>query len=672
MKAILDRLIPKPREVAPGEGAFSWDRDVALVVEPGNEDDGFAAATLIEACRAWGVRPPRLVAAQSAAEVGAGPVIYAGDPCRLVPLGAIFKNEGIAALEKVGEQGYFLQIRPDRIVVAGNTPVGVYYGVQTLMQLLPVKGAPPTPALEIIDWTVVRQRGFAIDSFAGEVYTPDALKAVVRRAAHYKMNAIVLYMENAFRFPSHPDLAEGRDTLTREEAMEVDAFARRHHLQLQPLFNSPAHMRFTLAHPNYKHLAEGTGMGAERIINVSHPETYPLLADLYGDLCASFSSPFIYMGGDEAFAFGAMASKELTQTIGVENLYLRHVKKIRDVVARHGKRLVVYGDPFEPGFFKNFGMKGYGLEGLSRIPRDVVIAPWHYGKTEEFPFGEQLNALGFEQHLWSSNAAYLTLFPNIEGSAQNVETYTSRAHGLKALGVVHSDWNEPGQNTLSEFNWPAGNVFFAEWAWAEHARPWAEALPVAVESFYGPGAKSLAETLRFLSSMRRYFGWGGGGFVDPGRALFFSPLEPRRLGQFAQSWKDKEGNERVGIPLEEAQRSLDEFRRDWAQAREAFDAAKTAASRNRSHLDYVEFALAQQEAVADLVEARHLMTLPEAQAAPRLKQAVGKLAQTYPALMRRFEELWRRVNKPLGVKGNLERFDAVRKGIDAKREELGA
>lgn len=156
---------------------------------------------------------------------------------------------------------------------------------------------------------------------------------------------------------------------------------------------------------HYAHLAEVTKDGKPGdVINVTHPETYPLLRDLYGDLCAAFPSRVHYMAGDEAFALGLGASKEAANDVGTADLYLMHLKFVRGILRERGKRMAVAGDPFEPGFFKAFGLENYGLDALARVPRDVIIGPWHYGRLEEYPFGDQLEAMGFDQYLWTPDA----------------------------------------------------------------------------------------------------------------------------------------------------------------------------------------------------------------------------------------------------------------------------
>lgn len=645
---VLSRLVPRPREIHVADGRLEWRKRIAIVVEPDNVDDRFAAQTLLDACRERKLTEPRVVPTQDAASVQADVIVVLGDPCRLWPLARILKSEKVAIPPEVGDQGYLLEVTPDRVLIVGNTAAGVYYGVQTLIQLLPESEPGAIPAVRVLDWTDIWHRGCSVDLFSGKVGRAEWLRENIRRLAHYKMNSVVFYLEDAFLFPSHPDIGEDRDRLTTQEVLDLDAFARKHHVEVIPCYNSPGHMLRTLSHPRYMHLAEGTDNEAQKaVINVAHPETYPLLADLYADLCKAFPSRLHYMAGDEALALGTGRSKEVAREVGAGQLFVRHIKLIREVLVRQGKRMVVAGDPFEPDFFKAFGLANYGLSALAQVPRDVVIVPWHYGKLEQFPFGQQLVDLGFDQIIWTSNAAFGELFPHVDGAAENVESVLPWVRKLRAMGTVHSEWNGYGENTFSEYNWPA-MAFAAEWGWTSTGRSWNEALPMIVESFYGPGTRDLGRTIRFLGNTDRYFPWGARFLTPPAFLLFFEPLRPHAVDE-------------AGLGL------LADFRRDLATARETFDRLRTKVRRHKEHLDFLDFALGQQSILADLVECRHLMASKDADSRKAAGELIGRLDDSFPRLCDRYAELWLRTERPRGLELNRRRFDAVRESIRSAR-----
>lgn len=640
MQKLIEALIPRPQRVEVFGGQFDWTVATTLILESGNSADGHAAETLLEACREAGLPTPRIVYSDTADLPPNGNCILAGDPGRHLPLAALLRREGITTVpEELADDGYVLEITPERILLYGNTPAGVYYGFQTLIQLLRAAPAGRLPALRIVDWTDLKHRGISMDFGRGEVYTVDAAKRDIRLMAHYKMNLLVIYFEDAFLFPSHPDIGEGRDRLTTAEALDLCAFARQHHVEIIPFYDSPGHMERTLALPRYAHLAEGAESEALRsVIDVTNPETYELLHDLYTDLGNAFPGRYLHIGGDEAFVLGKGRSKSLADVVGVERLYVRHLKRLRDILAANGKRMVVAADPFEPGFFDFVNGTNYGLDPLMQLPRDIILQPWHYGPTEAFPFGDQAKGLGFEMHLWSSMEAHHGFFPLMENSMEDVESFIPFAHRLRALGTVHSNWGDRIPY-FRETNWP-GIVHYSEWAWREDGREGNELLPKAVESLYGPSTGDLEKTLRFLCNVDRYFPWGVGGLQHAFAPLFFDERAPHELDA-----------KQLDI--------LEAFRRDGREARAVFERVCAMAAHNQEDLEFVEFALDQAETLADLVECRHYLASKESASRARADGLLDWLAATMTGLLTRYEVLWHRARRPLGIRSNKALFEAV-------------
>jgi hypothetical protein len=639
---LLETLIPRPQRIEALAGHFAWNQETVLVLEPGNEADRQAAETLLEACRESGRPRPRAATASSVSLPVSDNYVLAGERCRLLPLAALRRQEKAAPTPpELGDDGYVLEITPGRILLEGVTSAGVYHGFQTLIQLLHAAGTnAQLPAVRITDWTDLKWRGVSIDYGRGEVETVAAMKRFIQIMAHYKLNHLFIYLEDAFLFPSHPDIGEGRDRLTTPEALELDAFARRHHVELVPMFDSPAHIERVLALPRYAHLAEGeTPPPLRTVIDTSNPETYTLLDGLYTDLAQAFPSRLMHVGGDESLALGKGRSKPLADQIGEADLYLRHLKKVRDIFVRNGKRMIVAGDPFEPDFFKPFGGTNYGIGVLSQVPRDVILQPWHYGVVQEFPFGEQARALGFEALYWSSLEAHHAYFPLFQNALANVESFIPFAHRQQALGVTHSHWGDRVPHPLREVNWP-GIIHFAEWAWRENGRTGDLLFPRAMESFCGLGSGGLADTLLFLGNADRYFPWAVQFLDHAGRPLFFETFAPREL---------TEGQRKL----------LADFRRDGAGARVKFDRARAAATRHRDYFDLIAFALDQADILGDLVECRHHLARKDEESRRRAGEMLVQLGKTLPALMHEYETLWHRSRRPLGLAASRQPFERV-------------
>ena len=120
----------------------------------------------------------------------------------VVPAGTAERNT--AAL---GDQAYRLELAGNRISITGNTPIGLFYGVQTLVQLLkPESGKLFLPAGEIQDWPDLELRVIYWDD-AHHLDHLDVLKEALRNASFYKINAVLLKLEGHFNMSMRNQLS---------------------------------------------------------------------------------------------------------------------------------------------------------------------------------------------------------------------------------------------------------------------------------------------------------------------------------------------------------------------------------------------------------------------------------------------------------------------------------
>ena len=93
-------------------------------------------------------------------------------------------------INDIGEEGYTLSVTPLSILIKANTPKGLFYGVQTLMQTLPfirTNQVPQIPCMEIKDAPRFAWRGFMLD-VSRHFFSIETIKEVLDIMATYKMN----------------------------------------------------------------------------------------------------------------------------------------------------------------------------------------------------------------------------------------------------------------------------------------------------------------------------------------------------------------------------------------------------------------------------------------------------------------------------------------------------
>src|SRR5579884_3934409 len=132
-----------------------------------------------------------------------------------------------AALE---EQAYRLQLSGSGIQITANAPTGLFYGVETLVQLVKeTNGKHWLPEATITDWPDLEQRNIYWDD-NHHLERLEVLKQALRRAAFYKINGFVIKLNGHFEFKSAPAVVEPY-ALAPAELQELTDYGLRYHVQ---------------------------------------------------------------------------------------------------------------------------------------------------------------------------------------------------------------------------------------------------------------------------------------------------------------------------------------------------------------------------------------------------------------------------------------------------------
>jgi len=238
------KLVPFPRSIIRGEGELRLRAPVSILVQM--QEDRFAAETLVreladvhglEAVVGGGTTPAVLI-------VRAGTDL--GDR-EVEPLGV-----DRAALDH--EEGYVVHVDSSRAMVLGRTAAAVFYGVQTLRQL--IGPGASVPSVAISDWPALRYRGLSVDISRGPILTEARMEELIRTAAEFKLNILSFYMEHVFPYRHTPLLAPAGGEFPPDLAQRLSAYARRHHIELVPQQQTFGHLHHMLKFERYAELAE--------------------------------------------------------------------------------------------------------------------------------------------------------------------------------------------------------------------------------------------------------------------------------------------------------------------------------------------------------------------------------------------------------------------------------
>jgi len=339
-----------------------------------------------------------------------------------------------------GPEAYQLTVGRDAIEIRSLTAAGAYYAVQTLRDLMALHGRR-LPGVRIQDAPDLRRRGIYHDCSRGKVPKVKTVKQLIERIAHWKVNELQLYMENTFRYHSHPAIGVGYSPFTAEDILAIQAHARKHHVRLVGSLASFGHMEKILSLPQYSPLAEGLDFRRDEKGDLcpTDPGSIALLADLYGEFLPLLEAEDFNACCDETRQIGQGRSRKRAERIGVGRLYLEFILKIRRLCRKHGKRMNMWGDIIlaHP-------------ELIGDIPKDIVMLNWDYSpngsridRTDEFA------AAGLPLVCCPGTNGWQSHGTRMRQSTENVAKFARIARRYAAEGLLNTDWGDYGhRNTL--------------------------------------------------------------------------------------------------------------------------------------------------------------------------------------------------------------------------------
>jgi len=253
-----------------------------------------------------------------------------------------------------GEEAYDLNVTATGVALKASSPSGLFYGVQTLRQILPAilehAAARPRPIViplfRISDRPRFAWRGAMLD-VARHFFGPDDVKRYLDLLALHKMNRLHLHLsdDQGFRIEikSWPNLTAmgGRTEVggtaggfyTQEQYKDIVAYARERFIDIVPEIDMPGHTNAALS--SYPELnCDGAAPSAYTDIKVgfsclcvANELTYVFIDDVVREIASLTPGLFFHVGGDEVRKLG-------------EAEYARFINRVQDIVDRHGKRMI--------------------------------------------------------------------------------------------------------------------------------------------------------------------------------------------------------------------------------------------------------------------------------------------------------------------------------------------
>ncbi len=351
------------------------------------------------------------------------------------------------------EQGYILISNESKIFIEADSLQGIFYGIQTLIQLM---NSTPTKKLisqvAIIDYPLLRIRGVSDDISRGQAATIENLKKFIKTLSHFKINHYYLvYMQDMFKFEKYPDIGKGRGAYSKAEIKDLFAYAKKHFVELIPIFQTIGHWDNILHNEKYWQYGEFPGSNS---LNIANDKIYEVLDGMIKDLSEAFESEYFHIGADESWDVGKGASKENINKIGIGNAYLNHYKKIYEIVKSHGyKKIIIYHDIL----YKY-------REVLEGLPKDMIVMYWKYNTKENHPILKKIKEFKLPIIVSPSIIDYNRLFPSFTRFEKNISNLIKNGYENGAIGEITSSWGDYSNKEIRE-NRFYGFIYSSEVGW---------------------------------------------------------------------------------------------------------------------------------------------------------------------------------------------------------------
>lgn len=264
-------------------------------------------------------------------------------------------------------EAYRLRVSPKEIRIEASDARGLFYGAQTLRQL--VTKERTVPAIDINDSPRFRWRGLTID-VARHFFGKDALLKIIDEMAAYKLNVLKLHLTDyegwRLEIPAYPKLisvgalVDGKPQyFTTADMREIVAHASERHIMVVPEIEMPGHAGAAArAYPEYFN-KEGSAF------NPANPGTYDFVRGVLTEAAKIFPAPYIHFGGDE------VGDQVWNGMADVDRLKAEQgLKTTDDVEAYFGRKVV--------GIIESLGKRPMAWDEQvdANAPKSVVIQWW--------------------------------------------------------------------------------------------------------------------------------------------------------------------------------------------------------------------------------------------------------------------------------------------------------
>jgi hexosaminidase len=403
-------IIPLPQKMELRDGAFQINADTRVYVDSGSRATGNFLTQRLRPATGYPLKTSTK---------------YFGSAA--IPGGILLTTKN--AETNLGPEGYELTVASNSVVIRAPTQAGLFYGVQTLFQLLPPEiyssnrvdnVAWEIPCVQIEDWPRFKWRGFMLD-VSRHFFDKAEVETILDAMALHKLNMFHWHLTDdqgwRIEIKKYPKLtqigawragvgfkldpksttkydAAGRygGFYTPDDIREVVAYAAARHITIVPEIEMPGHSMAALAaYPEFSSNGKITiptddGGVLNGIYNPANPGTFTFLENVLTEVFQLFPGKYIHIGGDEVPPDAWKNNSEcqaLMKREGLKNqaeLQSWFTRRIEKFVSAHGRTMIGWSEILKGGIAQNAVVMDWigGATEAAQAGHDVVMSPAHY------------------------------------------------------------------------------------------------------------------------------------------------------------------------------------------------------------------------------------------------------------------------------------------------------
>lgn len=316
----------------------------------------------------------------------------------------------------IPDEGYQLEIDEAGVRLTAKTETGLFYGKQTLLQLLTPNGLP---YVKINDQPRFPYRGLHLD-VSRHFFDKEEVKKLMNVMSYYKLNTLHLHLTDAggwrLQIDKYPKLTQegafrtqsdwrewwdnGKDRqylkegtegayggyYTKDDIRDMLAYAAEKHITIIPEIEFPAHSdEVFVAYPELCCAGKSHTSGD---LCIGNPKTFEFMENVLTEVIELFPSEYIHIGGDEAGKntwktcpkCQALMKKE--KLANVDELQSYMIRKAEEFLNSKGRRLIGWDEILEGGLAPEATVMSWRGEAAgfksARMGHDVIMTPGNY------------------------------------------------------------------------------------------------------------------------------------------------------------------------------------------------------------------------------------------------------------------------------------------------------